>query len=958
MTDETFSGLPTGGPRDLGPGSRLGAYVLETPLGRGGMGQVWKATDGKRSVAIKLLPPEFRGNASAMAQVEEAFHVVHALTHEHICKTLGLFNDPVYGPYLVMDFIGGITLSEYQRKGGFPKGRVPLEQVGEILRPVAKALDYSHRKVIQLANGTEHEGVLHRDVKPDNILLVLCEDRIREVWLIDFGLAAEIRNTMTKHTNKSVDTRGTRPYMSPEQIKGKRHQWDGRTDQYSLAVVAYQLLSGHLPFDGDDEFSLMLAISQEPADLIPNLADHVNAAVLKGLSKNKDDRFANCVQMADALTATAPAPVVTAPKVVVPAPPAAPKNEFGQGTQAGERKAIKSNGMGLGFRWCPPGKFTMGSPPNEPGRSDDEQQVQVELTKGFWMQETVVTQSLWTSVMETKPWIEHGDKDYYNVGPSYPAVDVNHLDATAFCDELTKIDRAAGRLPSGAKYALPTEAQWEYACRAGTKTAYSYGDDEGRLGQHAWFDKNVLGIGEKYAHEVAKKKPNPWGLYDMQGNVLAWCRDTYEKQLAGGRDPVASSGSYRVSRGGSCYDPAIFVRCSNRNYHDPADRYHVVGFRVVLELSDQPDTDNAALLLGAATTQDPMLESARPSATRDQATRVPPPVTRKASKTEPALLSAPFSAAHITAARRQWSAHLAQPETITTPSGSKMMLIPPGEFSMGGNMSPEDVVAHFEKLGCGTADASFFKDELPSHRVKVTRPFWMAEHPVTVGEFQAFVSATGHRTTAEKEGGGITYNVATKQWEQRADCLWWSPGFTQTDRHPVVVVSHGDAVSYCQWLSQQLGHVCRLPWEAEWEYAARAGTTSLFFHGDAPEGLTQFANVADASLKKQIPDWPWVTSRGNDGHPFTSPVGSFTANPFGLRDVLGNCSEWCGDWHAADYYSRSPVENPTGAPSGSSRVLRGGSWSFNAILARCSYRDNVDPAYRNYGIGFRVVVEL
>ena len=101
------------------------------------------------------------------------------------------------------------------------------------------------------------------------------------MWLIDFGLASEICNTMTKHTNSSVDTRGTRPYMSPEQIKGKRHQWDARTDQYSLAVVAYQLLSGHLPFDGDDEFSLMLAITQEAAEPIPGSPDQVNAAVLK-----------------------------------------------------------------------------------------------------------------------------------------------------------------------------------------------------------------------------------------------------------------------------------------------------------------------------------------------------------------------------------------------------------------------------------------------------------------------------------------------------------------------------------------------------------------------------------------------------------------------------------------------------------------------------------------------------
>ena len=226
----------------------------------------------------------------------------------------------------------------------------------------------------------------------------------------------------------------------------------------------------------------------------------------------------------------------------------------------------------------------MGSPKNEPGRAEDEKQVRVELTKGFWMQETVVTQAMWSAVMETKPWIEHGDKDYYKVGPSYPTVYVNHLDATAFCNELTKTERAAGRLPLGAKYALPTEAQWEYACRAGTKTAYSYGDDDGRLGQHAWFDKNAWDIGEKYAHEVGKKKSNPWGVFDMHGNVWEWCQDLYEKQLPGGRDPVASSGSSRVLRGGSWRSNAVGARCSSRSDRDPSYRDYYIGFRVIVEL--------------------------------------------------------------------------------------------------------------------------------------------------------------------------------------------------------------------------------------------------------------------------------------------------------------------------------------------------------------------------------------
>ena len=324
----------------------------------------------------------------------------------------------------------------------------------------------------------------------------------------------------------------------------------------------------------------------------------------------------------------------------------------------------------------------------------------------------------------------------------------------------------------------------------------------------------------------------------------------------------------------------------------------------------------------------------------------------------PPLLSAPFSEAHILAARRQWVEYLKQPEAVSLPSGSRCLLIPPGEFTMGSQLSPDDLVKHFEAKGYHKADVSFFKRELPAHRVKLTQSFWMAEHPVTMAEFKAFVSLTGYKTDAEKDGGGRAYDVPSKQWQNKSDCLWWSPGFSQSEQHPVVVVSHNDAVAYCAWLSQQSGHSCRLAREAEWEYAARAGTTGLYFHGDDPEGLTRYANVADAALKQQIADWPWVIIRGNDGHAFTSPVGSFEANPFGLRDMLGNCLEWCNDWFAEDYYAQSPTEDPQGPAVGSSRVLRGGSWNTGPHNVRCSYRHHVDPAGRNYNIGFRLVVEL
>src|ERR1700722_15801450 len=192
--EQTFSGQPTRGLPTLHPGMGMGIYDLQQLLGQGGMGQVWKAhdTQGNRPVALKLLPPEFRGNEEAIAQVRAAFQAVHGLTHQGLCKMLALVEDPQHGPYVVMDYFPGITLSLYRRT--FPDGRLPLEQVVQILRPVAEALDFAHQTLIQTGD-RERRGVLHRDVKPQNIMLCPQGNSIDRVCLIDLGLAAEIRST-------------------------------------------------------------------------------------------------------------------------------------------------------------------------------------------------------------------------------------------------------------------------------------------------------------------------------------------------------------------------------------------------------------------------------------------------------------------------------------------------------------------------------------------------------------------------------------------------------------------------------------------------------------------------------------------------------------------------------------------------------------------------------------------
>ena len=147
----------------------------------------------------------------------------------------------------------------------------------------------------------------------------------------------------------------------------------------------------------------------------------------------------------------------------------------------------------------------------------------------------------------------------------------------------------------------------------------------------------------------------------------------------------------------------------------------------------------------------------------------------------------------------------------------------------------------------------------------------------------------------------------------------------------MVNVSWNDAVAFCKWLSRKEGKTYRLPTEAEWEYACRAGTTTRYYSGDDPETLAKVGNVADAAVKAKFPDWKF-TIKANDGYVFTAPVGKFKPNAFGLYDMHGNAWQWCADWYGPEYYAKSLADDPTGPASGNGRVLRGGSWYYRPFV--------------------------
>ena len=269
---------------------------------------------------------------------------------------------------------------------------------------------------------------------------------------------------------------------------------------------------------------------------------------------------------------------------------------FGSDSAGEERELVP----GIRFHCCPPGRFIMGSRGDENGRDPDEDQVPVVLNSGFWLGETEVTQGQWKKVMQTSPWngkerVKEGD----DFAASYISQSDGELDtdsATEFCRRLTEQEQKAGRLPSDWKYTLPTEAQWEYACRAGTTTTYSFGDDEVLMNDYIWADGYAKT--EKYPQNVGAKKPNAWGLKDMHGNVWEWCEDWYREQLPGGIDPSgAVHGPGRVFRGGGWNYSAWDCRSASRHWAAPDFRNDDVGFRIaaVRIHHTEPDLQQVAL---------------------------------------------------------------------------------------------------------------------------------------------------------------------------------------------------------------------------------------------------------------------------------------------------------------------------------------------------------------------------
>jgi sulfatase modifying factor 1 len=674
-------------------------------------------------------------------------------------------------------------------------------------------------------------------------------------------------------------------------------------------------------------------------------------------------------------------------------------NDFGSATSTPTALQVDAtpsahtvSSISMEMIFCPPGTFTMGSPTSETGLGGDETQHQVTLTNGFYLGKYEVTQAQYQTVMNGNSAGLNADPSQFK-GSNRPVERASWEDAQIFLTRLNSIEQSAGRLPNGWKYVLPTEAEWEYACRAGTTTAYSWGNDiNSSRANYNWDGGSNDGNDSKQTVNIGQFSANPWGFFDMHGNVWEWVSDWKANYLTGAQtDPEGpASGSARVIRGGSWSNPGTGLRSARRHLHSPSSRNGSIGFRVGFQ-AVKPDGANPELELfgGAGITREAGQAWAEPGAAGHDARDGNLTASITIIGTVDMYTTGTYILTYSVADAAGNEANASRTVTVVDTTNPVLTLlgdanvsqaknsawVDPGATasdSLDGNLTSSititgtvdvnttgvytltysisdgasneanatrvvnvgqasthnaDLNASVQlqmlwvepgtfTMGSPTTETDRQADREDEHNVSLTKGFYLGKYEVTQAQYQAVMTGNTDSLSATPSQYGGNPN------------------------RPVEKVSWADAQIFLTRLNAQqsanipAGWAYVLPTESQWEYACRAGTTTMYSWEDDINATR--ANYSVSGLSQ------------------TRDVGYYAANPWGFFDMHGNVWEWTADWYQAAYPTGNPVVDPSGPASGSDRISRGGSWFFDGAGLRSALRFYDTPSTRYDDLGFRV----
>ncbi len=859
-------------------------YAIERELGSGGFGQVFLVRDRfnrDRELALKVLrPPQGVSDGYEQRFLNE-IEILRSLHHDGIPRILNDGRTSDGAIYFTMEFVDGVTLSSLLKELAKKKERLAPDRVVRIVRRVLEILDYAHSR-----------GVVHRDLKPGNIMLVHAGAANEDVRVLDFGIAKVLRGASSGLDLPSLTVMpgiGTPHYMAPEQLRSK--DIDARADLYALGVILYQMCSGTLPFEGDSDLEIATArLEDDPKPLADDdpTPDWMRTLVFRMLQRKRDNRPSTREILAMLVGRAAPSKSEDDPRY---APTRSMVGAENAGSDPASRAAPSSSLHKTLIAFV---AFAFVGA----------------LAFGAW------SYFHRADVVSTEHDDSSARNDASNPKKREPPIETpQDSDGDGTPDKLDLCPNDPAKTAPG-------------VCGCGVPDVDSDGD-------------GVPDCKDECPKDPAKTKKGACGCgvadTDTDGDATPDCIDRcpndphkVEPGICGcGVADTDTDGDGTLDCNDLCpLDPNKIAPglcgCGVADLDTDGDG--------ALDCVDACPTDPAKTAPGicGCGVSDVDTDGDGTPDCHDECPNNPAKTVAGPDGCDPKPKPASIPAAKI--ATLAWADTLdAEPDPwIVTDfgeqnairatglpwrvrhkkSGIELLLIPPGSYKRGAMPGDKDAAT----------------DEFPQHEVKLTKAFYLGRFEVTQGQW------------AHLMGGNPSF-------------------FTSGDDFPVEQVSWND-IDAADGFLKRAGGDLRLPTEAEWEFACRAGGPSLFESADSVERVGDvgwfFRNSGAALLPSET---KWETDKLlTEWNCKTHAIGQKKASAWGLSDMHGNVEEWCADWYAKDEYSKcaSGVSDPTGPASGSTRVLRGGSWNLGAELCRASSRYDLAPDTRYYYIGFRV----